>query len=634
MTFNLTLNSLLKPLFNLFNLNNAKDMKRIRILRTFVFAFLLGTIVSFASSCSDDDDSVKVGSGTVSGIISDLLGNPISGVEVTISDVEGSVTSGSDGKFTFPNVSMEKHAVLFTKQGYVSISATVLASSFDENNVASITISMVDANAKIEGKILDANNNGAPLKGVTVSISAEHTTTSNDDGEYAIEYLSTDDYTVTFSKAEYVTVTKSVRKADFVGGVATIGDVLMSGSEPLRGLSISDLQNADKWYYNEYRGGGNAYAYPRWDWACNYFCSMSFVGNWEEQWEGTTLQIRNNGADRDNPADLDVFDSYTYGSKFITEENKILSLHARTHNADEASPAYFGVQVIDLSDAEPKAKKVGETKTHGSGDYSDYDFDLSEYVGKEVVIAIGIYRRETGDYWKQFVIRAVRFADRKVEGASWLPGTDVVEGWRLSAETVRSTMVHTKKSFTGISPLGAGRDVNMASGYPAAYRSWRDVSHVGHEWMFMPLNKDPEVTPSEGYLIKTNGGGGVVNTKVPESYFYSKYAIADGCNNLTFKTRNFGSNFTYFKVSAVEENGTVTHLDPKSNTADEASSAEDGCWKFKHDKGGKDNPDDYASFVYDLSQFNGKNVVLTFGVYKGEQNGDESKLVFYSVDLN
>ena len=34
-----------------------------------------------------------------------------------------------------------------------------------------------------------------------------------------------------------------------------------------------------------------------------------FKGAWQEQNEGTTLQIRNSGDDRNNPADMDVFDS-------------------------------------------------------------------------------------------------------------------------------------------------------------------------------------------------------------------------------------------------------------------------------------------------------------------------------------
>jgi hypothetical protein len=172
----------------------------------------------------------------------------------------------------------------------------------------------------------------------------------------------------------------------------------------------------------------------------------------------------------------------------------------------------------------------------------------------------------------------------------------------------------------------------MENGYPFAYQSWRDIAHVGFEWSFVPLSKDPEVTPSEGYIIKTNGNVGV-NTTIPQSYLYAKFAIAAGNNQLTLKARNFGSNDTYFKLTAIKEDGTVTHIAPESNTATEASAAENGCWKFKHGGGSPDDPESYASFVYDLSQFNGSNVVLCFGVFKGGMDGDENKLCIYSIEL-
>jgi hypothetical protein len=402
----------------------------------------------------------------------------------------------------------------------------------------------------------------------------------------------------------------------------------MGSQELLRGLTADDLAAAEKWYYNEYRGGRNADAYPHWDWACNYMSTLDFRGAWEEQNEGTTLQIRNGESERANPADLNVFDSFVYGSKLITADNKILSLRIRTHSADEASPAHFGVQVIDLSAPEPSAVKIGENKTYGSGDYADFEFDLSNYVGKEVIIAVGIYRQATGDYWKQLVLRAIRFADRKVTNWDWLPGTEVIPGWKLTQETARSTMPHTKNSFTGISPVSGNRD-----NYVDAYRAWRNVAHVAAEWSFVPLKKDPEVFPSEGYLIKTRNTTDV-STIVPEAYLYSNFSIASGSNQLTLSTRNFGSNYTYFKLTAIEDNGTVTHVAPQSNTAQEASAAADGCWKFKHGDGGAGNPEGYASFVYDLSQFNGKNVTLALGVYNGEANSGENKLVLHKIDLN
>lgn len=591
---------------------------------------LLGALFVSVTACKDDDDPVDASFGTITGTITDEAGQAVPDVNVTVSAVNESditVVSGADGKFTVENVSLKTHAVTFSKTGWLTVSKTVTVSQFDANRLATVDVNLVNASAKITGTITDAKNGNAPLAGVTVSVGAAGTATSGDDGVYEIGNLVEDNYTVTFTKANYITITRQISKTDFAGGVATL-IVEMGSHELLRGLNAADLGNADKLYYNEYRGGRNADAYPHWDWACDYMSTLDFRGAWQEQNEGTTLQIRNNEEDRTNPADLDVFDSFVYGSKLITEDNKILSLRVRTHDADDASPVHFGVQVVDLTATEPAAVKIGENKTYGSGDYADFEFDLSDYAGKEVIVAIGIYRQATGDYWKQLVLRAIRFANTKVQNWDWLPGTEVVDGWKLTQETVRSTMPHTKKSFTGISPVGGNRD-----NYVDAYRAWREVGHVGAEWHFVPLKKDPEVFPSEGYLIKTRNTP-EVNTVVPEAYLYAKFSIAPGSNQLIFNTRTFGDNYTYFKLTAIEDNGTVTHIAPTSNTAQEASAAEDGTWKFKHGDGGADNPEGYAAFVYDLSQFDGKNVLLAFGVYNGVADSGENKLVFHSINLN
>ena len=599
-------------------------------LQAIIHVALLGIFMLSAVSCVEEDEPVAEPRGTVTGTVTDGEGQPIADVNVSLSGIgeeEVAVTTGSDGKYTFENVTLKTRAVKFSKEGWLAVSLTVNPEKFNSENIATADVSLVFASARITGTIKDGKNGDAPLEGVTVSVGVAGTVSSEADGSFVLPNLIVEEYTVTFSKANYETITRTVSEADFVDGTATL-DITMGSSEILRGLTFADLLDTEKWYYNEYRGGRNADVYPRWDWACNYMSALDFRGTWQEQNEGTTLQIRNNDADRSNPADLEVFDSYVYGSKMITEDNKILSLRISTHNADEANPAYFGVQVVDMSEAQPTAVKIGENRTYASGSYGDVEFDLSDYVGKEVIVAVGIYRQSTGDYWKQLVLRAIRFADRKVENWDWLPGTEVIEGWKLTQETVRSTMPHTKTSFTGISPVGGNRD-----NYVDAYRAWRDVDHVAANWFFVPLKKDPEVFPSEGYLIKTRNTPDVDAT-VPEAYLYSKFPISAGSNQLTLSTRNFGDNFTYFKLTAIEDDGTVTHLDPQSNTADEASAADDGCWKFKHGDGGAGNPEGYASFVYDLSQFNGKDVTLALGVYNVEAYSGENKLVIHRIDLN
>ena len=604
-------------------------MKLLRRMQIIGFASLLVGAIFVLNSCKNDDGTQSLGVGTIVGTVTEAENDsPIAGVEVSVSGVEGTVSTGSDGRYTVNNVSIASHAVSFAKAGRQAVSVTVTAGEFGDNKTAVANASMINASAKIVGTVVDAKNGNAPLAGVSVSLGAGNPATTGADGKYLIENLLEDDYSVTFTKTDYVTVIRPVRKQDFVGGIATL-DVSMGGAELLRDKTAADLAGADKWYYNEYRGGRNADAYPHWDWACDYMCTLDFWGNWEEQNEGTTLRIRNDEADRSNPADLDVFDSYVYGSKLITVDNKILSVRLRTHNVDAAAPAHFGVQVVDLSASTPAAVKIGTNKTHGSGDYSDYDFDLSAYIGKEVIVAIGIYRQQTGDYWKQLVLRAIRFANQRVEGTGWLPGNEVIQDWKLTHETVRSTMPHTKKTFTGISPESGNRD-----NYVNGYRSWRPVNHVASEWSFVPRIKDPEVFASEGYVIKTRGTA-ETSTVLPEAYIYSKFAIAAGSNQLTLKARNFHSeNFTYFKLTAIKEDGTVQHIVPASNTAESTLTAADGCFGFKHSRGDKNNPDQYASFVYDLSQFNGEKLFVAFGVYNVVANTGENKLAFYSIELN
>lgn len=592
---------------------------------------VLVCMVWLFGSCSDDDkNSGPQSYGTVTGVVTDDLSSPLSGVTVTVDGTDVTATTDVQGMYELKNVPVEgTHLISFTKVDYQKVSVTITASKFNEALMATVNPSLEYAAAKIRGTVTDSKANGAPLAGVTVSINPQVKTITGSDGTFEIANLPLTDYTITFEKDGYATVVKKAPINGFVDGITTI-DLRMGGREILRNLTVEDLKGAEKWYYNEYRGGRNSESYPHWDWACDYMCTLNFQGAWDEQNEGTTLQIRNNANDqKNNPVDLQMFDSFVYGSKSITADNKIMTLQIRTHSASDDAPVYYGVQVVDLTESDPQAKLIGGTRTLNSEAYISVPVDLSEYIGKEVVVAIGTFRQKTGDYWKQLVLRRIAFANQAVEGWGWLPGTEVpgLAGWKMTLEMVRSTMPQIKTTFTGISPIrGSGEN------YKDAYRSWREVAHIGAEWSFMPVKKDPEVFPSEGYLIKTRGGNNV-STIVPESYFYGKFAISTGKDQLTFKTRNFSSNATFFKITVIQENGTVTHLQPISNTAAQAEAAADGCWKFIHQNGSSDKPNAYASFVYDLSQFDGKNVIIALGVYKGEANGDENKLVINSISL-
>lgn len=596
-------------------------------------------VAFMAGSCSDDDsDGGATLYGKVTGVVTDDLASPLEGVTVTVDESGLTATAGgatattnAQGTFTLDNISIGTHIITFKKSDYQTVSVTVVAGKFDSDLTARISAAMEYAAAKIRGTVTDASKGDAPLAGVTVSISTTQTVTTGSDGTYEISNLPLADYTVTFAKDGYTTLTQRVEMTDFIEGVAT-ANARMGGTEILRGLTADDLQKADKWYYNEYRGGRNAESYPHWDWSTDYMATLDFRGDWEEQNEGTTLRIRNGSDDQKNPANLEVFDSYVFGSKLITADNYMMTLQIRTHNASDDAPAYYGVQVVDLAEANPVARLIGGVRTYANEAYGSVPVDLSEYIGKEIIIAIGTFRAQTGDYWKQLVLRRIAFAKEPVEGWGWLPGTEVagLEGWQMTEEMVRSTMPQEKSVFTGMTPVGGNRD-----NYVDAYRSWRGIGHVAAEWSSMPVQKDHDIFISEGYVIKTNGGNAVVSTTLPQSYFYAKFSIANGHNRLTLKTRNFNTtDATYFKLTAIQMNGTVTHLTPVSHTAQYAEAAADGCWKFIHEGGSAGDPDGYAEFVYDLSAFNGEDVVLTVGVFKGEANGDENKLVLRTITLD
>ena len=191
-------------------------------------------------------------------------------------------------------------------------------------------------------------------------------------------------------------------------------------------------------------------------------------------------------------------------------------------------------------------------------------------------------------------------------------------------------MPQTVYSFSGVSPMNGNRD-----NYGNAYHSWRDVNHLFALWSFVPLHKDTEPFAGEGFVMKTNSGGTPVSLTEPQAYVYAKFSIAAGHDHFTLRCRNFSSsNPTVFKLTAITNDMVVKHILPTTVSANQWGEAGDGCVSFVHEDGGKGNPEAYATFTYDLTEFDGKDVTLCLGVYKGTDNGDENKLCIYSANLN
>lgn len=618
-------------------------MKLKKLTRASLLVSILAGMIPVSFSCKDEDAG---GSGAtlksaISGIVMDTQGNPLPDVVVTLKGtdtkraVAATTNSAADGSFSFSDVPATNQFLTFEKDGYALVGITVPSARLQ---AGAVTLSPIleFANAVIKGRILDAQNGNAPLAGVAVSIGSRNVTTGQD-GTFLFEHLTLQEYTLSCTKAGCAPFVKTLT-ADMFGtdGMITVADISMGGKELLRGLTAQDLKDAPAWYVNEYRGGYGRGG-GRIDWSASFMSCQFFKwsGNYEMQNEGCTLRIRNEENDRSNPADLVNFDTFTYGRKLITEDNRTMSVFARCHQATNEDPVYWGVQAIDLSAADPVTELIGGVQQHPSGDYMTFQFDLSKYIGKEVVIAIGHFRAKTGDYWNQFCIAHVSFAPSVTEGDEYLPGTEVegLEGWHMTEEMVRSTMPNTRSHFIGYTL--SGLDIQTKS-HPA-YFFWGGTGHIASEWAFQYVGKDIEPTLDDGILIKTRSGA-KADYDLPESYFYSKFAISGGHNKFLLKIRNFDASVpTTFKFTVIQENGTATFQDPVEHTAVFAGKVDDGngCWQFMHEKGGQSNPEDYATFEYDLSAFNGEEIMVCIGVHKGVTpgQGGEQKLCFYSIDI-
>ena len=558
-----------------------------------------------------------------SGIIVDDLNSPLQGVSVMVEDANASTTTDASGSFTLTGLPIGKHIISFSKTDYQTVYCTLTPKSWLDG-VANVNTSLRYAAARITGRVLDAQNGKNPLAGASVSIGGEAVQT-NSEGVYTLSQLPLDNYTVTFSYGDYNTVTKEVKVEDFVDGVAELDDIILGGEEILPGLTLSDLKSCTPWMYNEYRGGRNADNYPQFDWSVDYMCTLDMMGNWEEQNEGTTMRVDEG---KSSSADMDNLNTFIYGRKHITADNKMMTVYTRTHQG----PAIWNVVVVDLSEAKPQAKKLGENISFLDGNYQNFVFDLSDYVGKDIAIAIGTYY--SGE-WVQLVLRRISFAPSAVNGLAWLPGTPInesLEELHLTQEMVRSTMPNERKSFTGITTYDGRKDRDE---YVWAYRDWNKTGHVAAYWGMTSITKDCDVFTNEGYTIKTRGGNGIVSTSKAESYLYSKFAIDDNNKKLTLRARNFGDHATYFKLIAITDDMDVKYLQPSSESqVTELAEGPDGTIKFRHNNGDLGNPENYGKFVFDLSQYKGTNVTVVLAVFKGEENGDENKVTIYSIDLN
>ena len=439
---------------------------------------------------------------------------------------------------------------------------------------------------------------------VTVKLGNDNTFSYAGEGVWKLEGLTmaaamaAGELTVTFAEEGtlaniYEAVNEgSLSGSDYADGQADISVSLVE-RDILPGLTLSEMKNATVLSYDYYQGY-RAHNILR------SFAKSNPLRS-EEQNEGDTIRVIENSEKSETE-----FNGYIYGVRTISEATKIMTVNMRTH--DTNNDTIFGVMVVDLESG--ARKLIGDLRKSRQNTYSDFTFDLTEYVGKRVLIATGIFYTDDCTRWDvQYVIHHIRFCEL---GSDWGSTVDILAGNLLKNTDV------------------AGQSINDFVG---SFNDKDKSNYIFSKWGTASKNfesADYEVSASEGALIKTRNDELNVENCV---FLYSKFAITEQNSYLRFKARGFGGNIPELAVTVysfgadgevVEQIITpdISAFDLNGNqVADMSDGWINGTW----------STDNYTQFKWDLSDFEGENVVIMIGLRNTQ--GGENKIAIQEIHL-
>lgn len=553
------------------------------------------------------------------------VGYSLANVSFTL---DGNTLTNGENGFTF-DTQTGKYSLKLD----ASVTTGTLKVSYDNEGIADPTKQLVEAafslsaikdfgNATWSPKLLQ-NSNAAQTINVTISIDSTEATLTDEQAEevtvklgnnHTFSYagkgvwkledltmaaaIEAGDLTVTFAKeGTLVNIYEEVNKgalsgSDYENGQAKIS-VSLAERDILPGLTLSEMKNATVLSYDYYQGY-RAHNILR------SFAKSNPLRS-EEQNEGDTIRVIENSEKSETE-----FNGYIYGVRTISEATKIMTVNMRTH--DTSNDTIFGVMVVDLESG--ARELIGGLRTSRQNTYSDFTFDLTEYVGKRVLIATGIFYTDACTRWDvQYVIHHIRFCEL---GSDWGSTVDTLAGNLLKNTDVAGQSIN---DF-----VGSANDKDKSN---YIFSKWGTASKNFE-------SADYEVSASEGALIKTRNDELNVENCV---FLYSKFAITEQNSYLRFKARGFGGKIpelavTVYSLGAggevVEQIITpdISAFDLNSNqVTDMGGGWISGTW----------STDNYTQFKWDLSNFEGENVVIMIGLRNTQ--GGENKIAIQEIHL-
>lgn len=482
---------------------------------------------------------------------------------------------------------------------------------------------------------LSKNSNAAQTIYVTISIDSTEAPLTDDQAEEVIVKLGSDhtfeydvendewklegltiaqataagDLTVTFTDdGSLVNIYEKVNKGplsstDYANGQAKISVSLVE-RDILPGLTLSEMKNATVLSYDYYQG----------HWAHNVFRNFTKSEGIrsQEQDEGDTIQTETKLATSETE-----FNGYIYARKTITDGNKTMIISMRTHNTSIATK--FGVMVVDLTTG--ARELVGGILSSTSNSYTDRVFDLSAYVGKEVLVSTGIFYTQACDdalldnEQLQYVIESIRFVSA---AADWK--TDSAENWNATVGTIAGNLLANESVAANSMTYFQGAN-NDSGKENYIFKTWGAVSKGQVYAGIEPVG--------EGAMIKTRNGS--TDTSDNRAFLYAKFTITQETSYLWLKARRFnGSNHVGSALTVYTADGGTVVAPDSTNFVMPSG----GAYEVESDKWIKwhDGNSDYAYLKWDLSSYIGQTVVLVIGV-RNTYNSDEGKMAIQEIHL-
>ncbi|MBU7592485.1 carboxypeptidase regulatory-like domain-containing protein [Metabacillus halosaccharovorans] len=193
--------------------------------------------------------------GSVSGNITDVIGNPIGNAAAQVFDLNGILIAtgftSTEGNYTIGNLPSGSFTIVVNAQGFGQVSVGINVNPGED--LTGIDAILVANSGSINGQIINQNT-GIPIEGAVVSIFDSisqvpvSVTTTSIFGNYTVSGLSPGNYIVTASKSNFGTnqigaivvsdrtVTADIALASNPGGIN--GNVIDINGEPVTGAEI------------------------------------------------------------------------------------------------------------------------------------------------------------------------------------------------------------------------------------------------------------------------------------------------------------------------------------------------------------------------------------------------------------